>query len=283
MRLISNRCRPAACCLLSLRLCSIGAGPSTSGSREGAAQQQQCGVSYPYPGSLCVHANERRQQEFEFDSVFSGESSQVGQAGKVQRFCTSCFWLANRLCIPWVLVVVGCVKGLCCWEQGTAAQGVRTGSPCALPLRLVATSCRRRFLMRCGRSSGAHAAAAGEGSRHACSLCRAAAGPLLPMLDKSAGCLHPALTVTIHPTLLPPLIRLDRSCADGYNVCLLAYGQTGSGKTHTMMGPTENPGGWVGWVGCVCVGGGVLRVVRDGPSDRWRPPACPRMLPGAWR
>ena len=33
-----------------------------------------------------------------------------------------------------------------------------------------------------------------------------------------------------------------RSCADGYNVCLLAYGQTSSGKTHTMMGPAEDPG-----------------------------------------
>ncbi|EFN52668.1 hypothetical protein CHLNCDRAFT_26558, partial [Chlorella variabilis] len=33
-----------------------------------------------------------------------------------------------------------------------------------------------------------------------------------------------------------------RSCADGFNVCLLAYGQTGSGKTHSMMGPAEAPG-----------------------------------------
>ena len=36
-----------------------------------------------------------------------------------------------------------------------------------------------------------------------------------------------------------PLIR---SCADGYNVCILAYGQTASGKTHTMMGPGQDPG-----------------------------------------
>ena len=35
-------------------------------------------MSFPYPGSLCLHATERRQQEFEFDSVFSGDSSQVG-------------------------------------------------------------------------------------------------------------------------------------------------------------------------------------------------------------
>ena len=42
-----------------------------------APQQQQSAVSFPYPGSLCVHATERRQQEFEFDSVFGGEDSQV--------------------------------------------------------------------------------------------------------------------------------------------------------------------------------------------------------------
>lgn len=29
---------------------------------------------------------------------------------------------------------------------------------------------------------------------------------------------------------------LVRSCADGFNVCILAYGQTGSGKTYTMQG-----------------------------------------------
>ncbi len=52
--------------------CSAGAGAATQ-------QQQQSAVSFPYPGSLCLHATERRQQEFEFDSVFSGESSQVGR------------------------------------------------------------------------------------------------------------------------------------------------------------------------------------------------------------
>jgi hypothetical protein len=35
---------------------------------------------------------------------------------------------------------------------------------------------------------------------------------------------------------------LVRSCADGYNVCILAYGQTGSGKTFTMDGSSEHPG-----------------------------------------
>lgn len=43
-----------------------------------AAQQEA--VSYPYPGSLCL-ASERRAQEFEFDSVFSGEASQVSWLG----------------------------------------------------------------------------------------------------------------------------------------------------------------------------------------------------------
>ena len=53
--------------------CSAGAGAAAK-----QQQQQQSAVSFPYPGSLCLHATERRQQEFEFDSVFSGESSQVG-------------------------------------------------------------------------------------------------------------------------------------------------------------------------------------------------------------
>ncbi|PRW21080.1 kinesin KIFC3 isoform X3 isoform B [Chlorella sorokiniana] len=101
------------CC--RVRPClSAGAGATA------ATAQQQSSVSFPYPGSLCLHATERRQQEFEFDSVFSGDSSQAEVFDEV-------------------------------W----------------------------------------------------------------------------------------PLIR---SCADGYNVCLLAYGQTGSGKTHTMMGPEQDPG-----------------------------------------
>ena len=44
----------------------------------GSGKEAACGVSYPYSGSLCIHANERRQQEFEFDAVFDGEASQVG-------------------------------------------------------------------------------------------------------------------------------------------------------------------------------------------------------------
>lgn len=51
---------------------SVGAG-AAAGSKEGQASA----VTFPYPGSLCVHASERRQQEFEYDAVFSGESTQV--------------------------------------------------------------------------------------------------------------------------------------------------------------------------------------------------------------
>ncbi|KAL4436364.1 hypothetical protein ABPG77_009926 [Micractinium sp. CCAP 211/92] len=94
--------------------------PSLSPGAGAAKEAQACGITYPLPGSLCVHASERRQQEFEFDAVFGGEATQEEVFDEV-------------------------------W----------------------------------------------------------------------------------------PLIR---SCADGYNVCLLAYGQTGSGKTHTMMGPGDNPG-----------------------------------------
>ncbi|KAL4420520.1 hypothetical protein ABPG75_010176 [Micractinium tetrahymenae] len=94
--------------------------PSLSPGAGAPKEAQACGITYPLPGSLCVHASEQRQQEFEFDSVFSGEATQEEVFDEV-------------------------------W----------------------------------------------------------------------------------------PLIR---SCADGYNVCLLAYGQTGSGKTHTMMGPERNPG-----------------------------------------
>ncbi|XP_063302952.1 uncharacterized protein LOC134602220 [Pelobates fuscus] len=37
-------------------------------------------------------------------------------------------------------------------------------------------------------------------------------------------------------------LPIIKSCADGYNVCILAYGQTGSGKTYTMMGNDQKPG-----------------------------------------
>ncbi|PSC71702.1 kinesin KIFC3 isoform X4 isoform A [Micractinium conductrix] len=99
----------------NIRVCCRVRPPASSSSKDGTA-----GISFPYHGSLCVHATERRQQEFEFDSVFSGQASQEEVFDEV-------------------------------W----------------------------------------------------------------------------------------PLIR---SCADGYNVCILAYGQTGSGKTHTMMGPRADPG-----------------------------------------
>ncbi len=52
--------------------CSPGAGT--------AKEAQACGITYPLPGSLCVHASERRQQEFEVDAVFGGEATQVGEA-----------------------------------------------------------------------------------------------------------------------------------------------------------------------------------------------------------
>ncbi|KAI3430807.1 hypothetical protein D9Q98_009218 [Chlorella vulgaris] len=102
------------CCRVRPAL-SAGAG-GLSSEKDAAA----CAVSYPYSGTLCIHASERRQQEFEFDAVFNGEASQV------------------------------------------------------------------------------------------------------EVFDEVA-----------------PMVR---SCADGYNVCILAYGQTGSGKTHTMMGPGDAPG-----------------------------------------
>lgn len=50
-----------------------------------ASGEQVAAVTYPYPGSLCVAASERRQQEFEFDAVFSGEASQVGTGRGLQR------------------------------------------------------------------------------------------------------------------------------------------------------------------------------------------------------
>lgn len=79
--------------------CSTGAGAVAA-----QQQQQQSAVSFPYAGSLCLHATERRQQEFEFDSVFSGESSQVGCVGKKQRsaarwvvlFDGSWCWVVNK-------------------------------------------------------------------------------------------------------------------------------------------------------------------------------------------
>lgn len=52
----------------------------SSSSKDGTA-----GISFPYHGSLCVHATERRQQEFEFDSVFSGQASQVRRQCSGQR------------------------------------------------------------------------------------------------------------------------------------------------------------------------------------------------------
>lgn len=58
-------------------------------------------MSFPYPGSLCLHATERRQQEFEFDSVFSGDSSQVG----VQLVLIGCRGLRH-----WVELLAGQVR-----------------------------------------------------------------------------------------------------------------------------------------------------------------------------
>lgn len=70
--------------------CSPGAGA--------AKEAQACGITYPLPGSLCVHASERRQQEFEFDAVFGGEATQVGEAE--HRPLSSCLQLHAKGHIP---------------------------------------------------------------------------------------------------------------------------------------------------------------------------------------
>ena len=69
--------------------------------------------------------------------------------------------------------------------------------------------------------------------------------PGLPLVLPTVAFRHARcciLSACVQVEVFDEVWPLIRSCADGYNVCILAYGQTGSGKTHSMMGPQQDPG-----------------------------------------
>ena len=126
------------CCVLKCRLSSCWCSPGAGGGA-GSGKEAACGVSYPYSGSLCIHANERRQQEFEFDAVFNGEASQVGsqlsmcQHQQVAGVAFHRYWARS---LEW-------------WasEARPFIQSCSTVAFCR------ARCCRRRCLTKCGPSS----------------------------------------------------------------------------------------------------------------------------------